>query len=119
MSASRLEPGYTMKSKVKKPEKILRGIYEEIEEGRENGDGIGFVDNHSSCSCSCFAGEEKAAIVQHNGIPAAAEEISALQIVLSGSCCSQNCCRCAITRWILLRPKGIASARFGVADDGS
>ena len=32
MRADYLEPGYTIKSKVKKPEKILRGVYEEIEE---------------------------------------------------------------------------------------
>ena len=79
MSASRLEPGYTMKSKVKKPEEILRGIYEEIEEERAGkwrwNRKKGSVDNHSSCSCSCFAGEEKPAIVQDNGIPATAEEI--------------------------------------------
>lgn len=43
------------------------------------------MDNHFSWSCSGFARKKKAAVVQHDGITAKADEIEALQGVLSGT----------------------------------
>ena len=80
MNASRLEPRHTRRPKLKKPERILREIYKEIEEeragkGRWNKKKDSVDKPFLFCSCLDFDGEGNAASAHHDGILTKADEM--------------------------------------------